>query len=176
MRPIGFSTGALALSDFRRALSMLQDHPTVSVVELSALREAELEPLTKTIQTLDLAHFDYIAVHAPSRVKDERRVIDLLEPIGELGWPIVLHPDSINDWSLWRTFGAQVCLENMDNRKPIGRSRTELHACFDRLPEASFCLDLGHARLACVPGGCRVPAGKCADRARNSRRGESDGA
>jgi hypothetical protein len=34
MRPIGFSTGALAFGDFRRALSMLKDKP-VSAVELS---------------------------------------------------------------------------------------------------------------------------------------------
>ena len=37
MRPIGFSTGALALSDFRLALEELQGQP-VDSIQLSALR------------------------------------------------------------------------------------------------------------------------------------------
>jgi hypothetical protein len=44
MRPIGFSTGARALSDFRLALEELQGQVTDSI-ELSALRYPELRPL-----------------------------------------------------------------------------------------------------------------------------------
>jgi hypothetical protein len=40
MNPIGFSTGALAFSDVRRALCLLEDIP-VEAIELSAMREAE---------------------------------------------------------------------------------------------------------------------------------------
>lgn len=148
MRPIGFSTGALARSDVQRALVMLKDHPAVSVVELSALREEELEPLVKMAKTrtLDLAQFAYVAVHAPSRMASEQRAVELMEIVNDFGWSIVVHPDAIQDWSLWRRFGQSLCIENMDNRKRLGRSRGELHSCFDRLPDASFCLDLGHAR------------------------------
>jgi hypothetical protein len=34
----------------------------------------------------------------------------------------------------------------MDKRKPIGRNCQELAVLFEKLPNASFCLDLGHAR------------------------------
>jgi endonuclease IV len=34
----------------------------------------------------------------------------------------------------------------MDKRKPVGRTASELAKIFHRLPEASFCLDIGHAR------------------------------
>ena len=44
MRRVGFSTGALARGDFRRALQMLAGK-NVSAVELSALRQDELMPL-----------------------------------------------------------------------------------------------------------------------------------
>ncbi len=44
MRPIGFSTGALARADFRRALDMLLAR-NITVVELSALRLSELQAL-----------------------------------------------------------------------------------------------------------------------------------
>jgi len=34
----------------------------------------------------------------------------------------------------------------MDNRKTTGRTITELRSLFEVFPEATFCLDLGHAR------------------------------
>jgi hypothetical protein len=65
MRPLGFSTGALALSDFKEALRILRDRP-VSVVELSAIREHELIPLLRALDDLDLSQFQYVSIHAPS--------------------------------------------------------------------------------------------------------------
>jgi hypothetical protein len=44
MRPIGFSTGALAKGDFRRGLD-LQRRSGISAIELSALRDHELPHL-----------------------------------------------------------------------------------------------------------------------------------
>lgn len=44
MRPVGFSTGALAYSDFRRGLAMART-AVCAAVELSALRQPELFPL-----------------------------------------------------------------------------------------------------------------------------------
>jgi hypothetical protein len=87
-------------------------------------------------------------VHAPSRfdASEEAGVVDALAQILPLGWPIVLHPDAIHDFQAWRQFGGSLAIENMDKRKPIGRTARELSAVFDRLPEASFCFDLGHAR------------------------------
>ena len=46
MRQIGFSTGALARGDFRYALDILADQG-IHAVELSALRESELDPLLR---------------------------------------------------------------------------------------------------------------------------------
>jgi hypothetical protein len=148
MRPIGFSTGALALADFGKALTMLSEHASVGVVELSALRERELEPLVTALGELDLHQFSYVAVHAPSAMgrDTEEAVVDLLDSVAGRGLPIIVHPDAIHDWTRWRHFGALLCLENMDKRKAIGRRRGELAACFDRLPDASLCADLGHAR------------------------------
>ena len=147
MRAIGFSTGALAYSDFKKALDMLRG-TTIDVLELSALREVELRPLVAALDTLDLSQFNYISVHAPSLFPPEHEphIIDFLETVVERGWPVILHPDTIHNHKLWRRLGAAVCIENMDKRKPIGRSAGELNRVFDLLPEASFCFDIGHAR------------------------------
>ena len=48
MRLIGFSTGALAKSDFNLALVELKQE-SVNCIELSALRFPELDPLLKSI-------------------------------------------------------------------------------------------------------------------------------
>lgn len=147
MRAIGFSTGALALGDFRRGLALLAGRG-VRAVELSALREAELPGLMSALGDLDLGAFDYISIHAPSKLRTmkEGAAADLLMPCIDRGWPVVLHPDAIRDHRCWADFGRLACIENMDNRKPAGRTAEELAPHFERLPEATFCLDLGHAQ------------------------------
>jgi hypothetical protein len=147
MKDIGFSTGALALGDFRAALAMLQDHDCPAL-ELSALRENELPCLMEALDSLDIDRYRYVSVHAPSRLRTmrETKVASLLRPCIERGWPVVLHPDAIGDHGCWRDFGALLCLENMDKRKPAGRTAAELERHFELLPKASLCLDLGHAR------------------------------
>ena len=147
MRPIGFSTGALAYADFRRGLAMMR-HKKVDSVELSALRQNELIPLLDSLNGLDLSAFNYVSIHAPSQFEPEWEALlwERLEKEIHRGWPIILHPDAVYDFSLWRHFGASVCVENMDKRKPVGRTAKELASIFEQLPDATFCFDIGHAR------------------------------
>ena len=147
MRPIGFSTGALALSDFRLALEELQGQATDSI-ELSALRYPELRPLLHALGELTLVAYKYKSVHAPSSFDagQEVEIVDLLRRFVPSDWPIILHPDTIHDFSVWRRFGKQLAIENMDRRKPIGRTLEELNVIFEKLPEAMLCFDIGHAR------------------------------
>jgi hypothetical protein len=147
MQPLGFSTGALALSDFRSALETLKDMP-VNAIELSAIREAELIPLLRSVQNLNLSKFQYISIHAPSRFSSqaEHWIFQELYDNRHNGWPIIVHPDALNHDPDWRLLGCQLCIENMDKRKPIGRTVRELDLLFERFPDASFCFDIGHAR------------------------------
>jgi hypothetical protein len=144
---IGFSTGALARSDYARGLSLIRENK-LRAVELSALREHELEPLINAIDELDLRDFEYISFHAPSKLEllSEHKVVELLLQISRRGWPIIVHPDIIRDIDAWSMLGKYLCIENMDKRKPVGRTLEELEVVFERLPQATFCLDLGHAR------------------------------
>ncbi len=148
MRLTGFSSGALAYADFRRGVAMLQGKKDVHAIELSALRRCELEPLLDALNELELSQFKYIAVHAPSEfpAEEEERIVNLLSEVCRRGWPVVLHPDAIHDFSHWRKLGRLLCVENMDKRKAIGRTVFELARAFHELPEASFCFDIGHAR------------------------------
>jgi hypothetical protein len=147
MRPIGFSTGALAYGDFRRALEMLRGIQT-GPIELSALRENELAPLVEGLKSLDLSPFTYISVHAPSKYEyvNEPEVLALLGEVAARGWRIVLHPDVIRDFTVWNSFGSLLLIENMDKRNSRGRTARELSDIFTRLPEAGLCFDMGHCR------------------------------
>lgn len=147
MRPIGFSTGALAKGDFVRGLDLQRPHGRIRAVELSALRDHELAAVVRAAPTLDLGRFDYVSFHAPSKLAtlDERSVFDMLATL-PLEWPIVVHPEIMLTPSLWASLGSRLCIENMDNRKTLGRNAAELRDLFRRFPEASFCLDVGHAR------------------------------
>ncbi len=146
MRPIGFSTGALACGDFRVALEMMRDKP-IDAVELSALRQDELVPLLDSLESLDLSSFRYLSLHAPSQFDPDKEITLRDRVLAETWrkWPIVVHPDAIQ-YELWRELGASVCVENMDKRKPTGRTVRELASVFKKLPEATLCFDIGHAR------------------------------
>lgn len=147
MRRFGFSTGALAKGDFRLALRMLSGKDTAAV-ELSALRQNELPDLLSGIADLDLSAFSYVSIHAPSAIRTgtERAVTEPLRALLDRDWPIVVHPDAIDDFGLWEGFGEQLCIENTDVRKSTGQTADSLDVVFERLPNASFCCDLGHAR------------------------------
>lgn len=147
MRPIGFSTGAVAFGDFRAALELLRGIH-LDCVELSALRLNEVSALLSALRHLDLQHYSYVSVHAPSSftADDEATLVQTLIEAVPSAWPIVLHPDTVHDVTLWSAFGSRLAIENMDRRKKSGRTLQELKRVFDLLPDARLCFDAGHAR------------------------------
>lgn len=147
MRPIGYSTGALAFGDFARALSLMSRRP-MPCVELSALRYSELEPLLTALHSLDLTRYKYVSIHAPSSYasSEEARIVELFLRYVPQDWQIVIHPDSMYNPIEWDILGSRLTIENMDRRKPGGRTVAELKTVFTRLPRARFCFDIGHAR------------------------------
>ncbi len=147
MKRIGFSTGALARGDFRQALRMLSGKK-VNAVELSALRQDELAPLVGQLDQLELSRFQYVSFHAPSAMEKsyEATALKLLQRVAKREWPIIVHPDAMHTPAKWASLGNSLCIENMDKRKPIGQTATDLAKFFDLLPNASLCFDIGHAR------------------------------
>lgn len=121
----------------------------IRCLELSALRENELDPLLDAADELDLAEFRYIAMHAPSGFSQEREeaIVERLATIAfRRKWPVIVLPDAVHDAALWQGLGKFLCIENMDKRKAIGRTAEELARVFVQFPDASLCFDIGHAR------------------------------
>ena len=144
---IGFSTGSLAKGNYELALDMLTNSNS-NVVEISSLRESELERIISSFDELFLKKYKYISFHAPSKLKvySELQLVNQLKKITKKNIYIIVHPDIICDFSLWQSFGSLLCIENMDMRKAIGRTTQDLAEIFYHLPNASFCFDLAHVR------------------------------
>lgn len=120
----------------------------LEAVELSALRISELDDLVAFGRIATLAQFRFVSVHAPGKfaADQEPSVAQRLGLLAARGWPIVLHPDAIFDYSVWRGLGPMLFIENMDKRKRIGRTADELSRIYSLLPEAQLCFDVAHAR------------------------------
>lgn len=82
----------------------------MEAVELSALRVDELTPLVEALPTLDLSSFSFVSVHAPSKFAAdlETRVVDQLRHFAESGYPVVVHPDVIQNPDRWRVLGSRL--------------------------------------------------------------------
>lgn len=147
MRPIGFSTGAVARGDFATALTRLRSEG-IKVVELSALRLQELMPLVQALPDLDLSGFEFVSFHAPSRFSpaEESFVIGQLRRLANLSIPIVVHPDVIFNRDAWQWIGSLLFIENMDKRSFVGQTVRDLERLFRQFPDAKLCCDIGHAR------------------------------
>jgi len=120
----------------------------LNAVELSALGQSEVADMLAMLDGLPLDDLEYISFHAPSKLQgvSESDLIQQLQPIIARGWPIIVHPDIISNVDAWANLGRQVLLENMDQRKPIGRNTKELRQLFAQLPDARLCFDIAHAR------------------------------
>jgi hypothetical protein len=117
-------------------------------VELSALRIEELDPLVDALPTLDRSEFEFVSFHAPSHFSAalEPHVLIRLLTVTNFGIPVVVHPDVISSPEGWKALGCMLLIENMDKRKPVGRTARDLERLFRQFPEAGFCFDIGHAR------------------------------
>ena len=146
-RPIGFSTHAIRPDDMFAALDAIR-RINVSSIELSALRILDPRPLLDDLESLSLTDFSYVSFHLPSLFDryTNRDMDSLLSILVTKKWAVIVHPNILDHVDLWQSLDGQICIENMDKRKPVGRTAAELETIFAKFPKASFCFDIGHAR------------------------------
>lgn len=146
--PVGASTGYMEeLRDDWPAQVAEARSISPFAVELSALSERQLEPLSEFLAGQPELPFRYLSIHGPSkhRSMDEGDLVAHLEELVADADAVVMHPDTIEDPTAYTTLGRKLVIENMDARKSDGRTADELTALFAELPEAGFCFDIAHA-------------------------------
>lgn len=146
---VGCSTGFMvsARGDWP---SLLEDAASVSsmAVELSALSEGELERLAAYLRHAPRLPFRYVSVHGPAKDRQmpERTLVERLAELPSWIDAIVMHPETLREPALYRPLGRRLLLENMDARKPDGRTASELARFFEAMPQAGLCFDVAHAK------------------------------
>lgn len=146
--PLGTSTGVLAdlRGDWPTLVERAQRTSTFAV-ELAALSTDELPGLVRYLADAPPLPFRFMSLHAPSkgpRMRETQLVAMLLTVVRCVD-AIVVHPDTIDDVARYAPLGPSLVLENMDARKPGGRTADELDPYFAALPEAGLCFDVAHA-------------------------------
>jgi hypothetical protein len=146
---VGCSTGFMAerRGDWPALVAeAARNHPFA--IELAALGEPELPALLEYLAATPSLPFLFLSVHAPSKHREmtEEELVGMLGALTGRVDAIVVHPDTIEDPSLYRSLGRCLALENMDVRKSGGRSVDELAPLFAELPDAGLCFDVAHAK------------------------------
>jgi hypothetical protein len=146
--PLGASTGYMEHArDEWEALAEEALETSTFAVELAALSEDELPGLERYLAGGPDLPFAYLSVHAPvkHRTMSEAELVERLGHLAPVVDAIVVHPDTIEDVERYRALGSCLVLENMDARKPLGRTVEELEPFFAALPDAGLCFDVAHA-------------------------------
>jgi len=145
--PLGASTGYMSGSrgDWPAMVAeALELSPFAA--ELAALSEGELPGLEAYLAGRPELPFEYLSVHAPVKHlrMPEAELVERLAHLAPRVDAIVVHPDAIDEPQAYLALGSALVLENMDARKPAGRTAEELAPFFEQLPEAGLCLDVAH--------------------------------
>lgn len=101
-----------------------------------------------------LQNFDYVSLHTPcdTRYKNDDETRLMLKKIETycLKYNIqlaVVHPDLVDDWSVFDEFKLNWAAENMDNRKASFRTVESMKTFLDAHPNWGMVLDVGHCNV-----------------------------
>lgn len=153
MTNIGFSTGCLYRSnlDIKDRIKLFLSLGATAM-ELSFTKPCHLNQFKLTSDMIkDIKKFSYISIHAPWKEVEYdsdtitntiiQKLKSLCEQLPING--IVVHPNTINDFSRLLTSGLPILIENMDKRKKFGT--TPKHFKELKKYDFGFILDIQHA-------------------------------
>lgn len=153
-RPIGFSHGVLHKIHNVYTMQNIQLFldSGCSAIEINYHKIEDGYNFNKIIPLVK--NFQYISMHAPcdcrygNNVKT-RALLKLIESISlqinaEL---VVVHPDLVDDWTVFSNFRVQWAIENMDERKDAYKNVADLQRFFNKHYDWGLVLDLGHAKV-----------------------------
>ncbi len=136
---LGFPTGSLKNSSQVDALHFYK-------AEGFSVPEIHLSSTDDPLLPLGRQLFSDASVHLPSYLHTvEEEALAIGQAALAHGYTrLIIHPYVIKNPALWRKLGSALVVENMDFRFLGYRTAEDMALVFERLPEASFCLDVGH--------------------------------
>lgn len=152
-RIIGFSQGVLfKLYNVNKEanIKLLKDCGS-NAIEANCHHVSDVAFLSLLLEHIKAHDFEYVSLHAPVNIRygDNTETKELLHKLEgfyhQLGAElIVIHPDLVDDWSVFEDFKMRWAIENMDNRKKNFKNLDDLEKFFSEHPDWWLVLDVGH--------------------------------
>jgi hypothetical protein len=151
MQKIGFSHGVLyrVLDVYSRAAIETYKECSSDAIEVCCNKTSEASRLSSIAK--EIKQFSFKSIHLPTDEKygDNAPTIKLLNEIEKFYREIkadliLVHPDVVEDWTIFERYQINWAIENMDCRKKNYRSLGDLANFFSRAPDWKFVLDLNH--------------------------------
>lgn len=131
-----------------------------NAIELSILDVNRFEIFEESLSDLHLDNFLFRSVHAPcfcldagvkikTIYKNDSQTLDILNKVS---WMVknfqadlvVIHPDLVEDWSVFEQFDLPVAVENMDWKKDRYKTLGDFKILFETI-DAKMVLDVNHS-------------------------------
>lgn len=151
-RAIGMSTGVLyrTISSLSQQIINFYKFLGSNAIEIGCIRKEELLGLPN-LNAYDMRfHFSHISMHAPTNLKykNDDETKQILKLIAEAHRRfqfdlVVIHPESVEDWSVLKNLPFPVGVENADWRKDFGKTVKDLDKVFKKT-SFGFVLDVNH--------------------------------
>jgi hypothetical protein len=152
MRIIGFNSGVLhhSITPISKEMLSIIRETGSNAIELGYSKTDRSNHL-KNLKILDFRGFSHISIHAPSNFtygnnKETIETLDLIQKAhNKFNFScVVLHPDLVSDWRIFKNYNLPFAVENMDYRKKFGKTVEDLEKVFQN-NHYGFVLDLNHA-------------------------------
>lgn len=123
MRIIGFNSGSLyhSVHPISKKMMDIVRSTKANAIELGYSTTDRTEQL-KNLEISDFQGFSYVSIHAPSNFtyrknKETQETLDLIRMSHEKFnfSAVVLHPDLVEDWSVFENYNLPFAFENMDH-------------------------------------------------------------
>lgn len=147
---IGCTTGVLyPHTSTKDALKILREQG-VSTIEIGQDYLNPAMNIWKEFSEEDFAGFSHISIHAHviqwGDNDDTKIVFERLAHLKTICAVerMVVHPDSVLDFSVFVPLGEVITFENMDHNKAAFQTPEEFEQVFEQVPEATMVLDVNH--------------------------------
>lgn len=149
---LGFSHGVLyrVMEVYSaEAIQIYRNLSTAGIIEICCNKAEDLPKLKMLIPLIQ--DFQYCSLHLPchNRYANDAKTRELLTKLAEFYFAVkaqlaLVHPDLVDDWTVFNDFPLNWAVENMDNRKSLFKAPPDFTEFFSSHPSWKLVLDLNH--------------------------------
>lgn len=141
---IGFSTGFLWHTYPRASKEIIEICKNMGCKAIALHCPIEEIHLMNELKPSDLRDFDFVSFHSPCGTENP----DILDIVQEFHQKlqfdaVTIHPNEIKNWSDLKSYNMPFSVENMDNRKKVGRTLESMKELMSQ-NEYMVTLDINH--------------------------------